>query len=160
MNRNNIFKTLELLNQGNIIQDISTIKTHVDDASVTDFINAVPDKVKKQDSFMLLELFKKITGEQPKMWGSSIIGFGQYHYKSERSKQEGDWPLTGFSPRKQNLTLYIMQGFEDYAGLLKKLGKHKISVGCLYINKLADVDMAVLEELVNESFIQMKKVHS
>jgi hypothetical protein len=138
---------------------MSTLKTTVNDASVKDFINAVPDEIKQQDSFVLLELFSKITGEEPKMWGSSIIGFGQYHYKSERSKQEGDWPLVGFSPRKQNLTLYIMPGFADYAGLLDKLGKHKTSVGCLYINKLADVDLAVLEKLIQQSFADMKKQH-
>ena len=136
---------------------MSDLKTLVNDASVEDFINSVADNVKKQDSFVLLELFTKITGEKPKMWGSSIIGFGQYHYKSDRSKQEGDWPLTGFSPRKQNLTLYIMPGFADYSALLGKLGKHKISVSCLYVNKLADVDMNVLGDLIKKSFADMKK---
>jgi hypothetical protein len=136
---------------------MSTIKTTVNDASVAKFINAVPDAVKRGDSFALLELFSKITGEKPKMWGSSIIGFGQYHYKSERSRQEGDWPLTGFSPRKQNLTLYIMLGFDDYADLLASLGKHKISKSCLYINRLADVDMGALEKLIKQSFLAMKK---
>ena len=139
---------------------MGNIKTIVNDASVEDFINKVPDEVKKQDSFMLLKLFSKITGEKPKMWGSSIIGFGQYHYKSERSKQEGDWMLTGFSPRKQNLTLYIMSGFDDYTDQLKELGKHKTSKGCLYINKLSDVDQAVLEKLIKQSYLGMKKQHS
>jgi hypothetical protein len=139
---------------------MSELKTTMNEASVPDFIHAVPDETKRKDSLTLLELFTKITGETPKMWGTSIIGFGQYHYKSERSKQEGDWPLTGFSPRKQNLTLYIMPGFDDYADLLKDLGKHKTSVGCLYINKLADVDLAVLEKLVAKSFSAMKKKHS
>jgi len=138
---------------------MSTLKTTLNDASVTDFINTVPDEVKRQDSFVLLELFSKITGEKPKMWGSSIIGFGQYHYKSERSRQEGDWPLTGFSPRKQNLTLYIMPGFDDYAHLLANLGKHKTSKGCLYINKLADIDLAVLETFIKHSFAETKKQH-
>jgi hypothetical protein len=136
---------------------MSALKTTVNDASVTDFINTVRDKTKRDDSFALLEIFTRITGEKPKMWGSSIIGFGQYHYKSERSKQEGDWPLTGFSPRKQNLTLYFMLGFDDYKDLLEKLGKHKTSVGCLYINKLSDVDQAVLEKLIKQSLIAMKK---
>lgn len=136
---------------------MSSLKTTVNDASVEDFINAVPEDEKKSDSFTLLKLFSKITGEKPKMWGSSIIGFGKYHYKSERSKQEGDWPLTGFSPRKQNLTLYFMPGFGDYQDLLKKLGKHKTSVGCLYINKLADVDLDVLETLIKKSFTAMKE---
>lgn len=144
----------------NIIIIMGTIKTTVNDASVTDFINAVPDEAKRQDSLELLKMFTSITGEQPKMWGSSIIGFGQYHYKSERSRQEGDWPLTGFSPRKQNLTLYVMPGFKDYQDLLKDLGKHKTSVGCLYINKLADVDLKVLERLIKKSYLAMKDTHS
>jgi hypothetical protein len=139
---------------------MSTIKTILNDASAIDFINAVPDEVKKQDSLVLLELFSKLTGEKPKMWGTSIIGFGQYHYKSQRSSQEGDWPLVGFSPRKQNLTLYIMPGFDNYADLLAKLGKHKTSKGCLYINKLTDVDLTVLENLIKKSFGDMKKLHA
>lgn len=136
---------------------MSTIKTQVNDASVLDFINAETDDVKRSDSLTLLKLFTKITGENPKMWGTSIIGFGKYHYKSERSKQEGDWPLTGFSPRKQSLTIYIMPGFHDYADLLKKLGKCKTSVGCLYINKLADVDISTLESIIKKSFETMKE---
>lgn len=138
---------------------MSDLKTTVNDANVTEFINKVADETKRKDSFVLLDMFSRITGQEPKMWGSSIIGFGKYHYKSERSKQEGDWPLTGFSPRKQNLTLYIMPGFDNYADLLKKLGKHKTSVGCLYINKLPDVDLGVLEELVKKSFLEMKAEH-
>ena len=136
---------------------MSTIKTVVNDASVEELIGKVQDEAKKKDSFTLLKLFSKITGEKPKMWGSSIIGFGKYHYKSERSKQEGDWPLTGFSPRKQSLTLYIMLGFDGYQDLLKDLGKYKTSVSCLYINKLADVDMTVLEKLITKSFKEMKQ---
>ncbi len=139
---------------------MSTLKTLVNDSSVEDFLKAVPDETKKNDSLELLKLFKKVTGEKPKMWGSSIVGFGQYHYKSERSTQEGDWMLTGFSPRKQNLTLYIMLGFEDYQDLLKDLGKYKTSVGCLYVNKLADVDMGVLEKLVKKSYLAMKAKHN
>lgn len=139
---------------------MAELKTKVNSASVSDFINAVSDETKKKDSLVLLKLFEKITKEKPKMWGASIIGFGQYHYKSERSAQEGDWMLTGFSPRKQNLTLYIMLGFDDYSNLLKKLGKHKTSKGCLYINKLADVDMNVLEELIKKSYEGMKKKYN
>jgi hypothetical protein len=135
------------------------LKTKVSDASVTDFINTVENEKKRQDSLKLIELFSKVTGEKPKMWGTSIVGFGQYHYKSERSKQEGDWPLTGFSPRKQNLTLYIMHGFENYAELLDKLGKFKTSVGCLYINKLSDVDLDVLEKLIDVSYQDMKRAN-
>jgi hypothetical protein len=138
---------------------MATPKTTVNDANVEDFINKVEDDVKKQDSLALLKLFSKVTGEKPKMWGSSIIGFGSYHYKSERSRQEGDWLLTGFSPRKQNLTLYVMHGLAEEQDLLKDLGKHKTGVGCLYVNKLADVDMAVLEKLIKKSFAVMKAEH-
>jgi len=138
---------------------MSTIKTIVNDTSVEEFIHKVADETKRQDSHSLLKLFSRITGEQPKMWGSAIIGFGQYHYKSERSAQEGDWMLTGFSPRKQNLTLYIMLGFDNYTDLLDKLGKHKIGKGCLYINKLSDVDMSVLEALITKSFQAMSAEH-
>lgn len=136
---------------------MSELKTKPNDASVEDFIAAVDNETKRQDSFALLEMFTRITGQRPKMWGSSIIGFGMYHYKSERSSQEGDWPLTGFSPRKQNLTLYIMPGFNGYGDLLKDLGKHKTSVSCLYINKLADIDLKVLEKLVRQSYEDAKK---
>lgn len=138
---------------------MSEIKTKVSNASVLDFINKVPEEKKRKDALVLLNLFKKITKEKPKMWGQSIIGFGSYHYKSERSAQEGDWPLIAFSPRKQNLTLYIMSGFSEQTSLLKKLGKHKKSVGCLYINKLDDVDAAVLEQIIKHSFAAMKKKH-
>lgn len=136
---------------------MSTIKTTANDASVTEFLDKVTDVTKRSDSFMLLEIFSEITDEKPKMWGPSIIGFGSYHYKSERSSQEGDWMLTGFSPRKQNLTLYIMPGFDHYKELLADLGKHKTSKGCLYINKLADVDIPVLKKLIKQSFEAMKK---
>jgi hypothetical protein len=136
---------------------MSTLKTQVNDASVTEFIKAVPDETKRKDSLALLEMFTKTTAEQPKMWGTSIIGFGQYHYKSDRSKQEGDWMLTGFSPRKQNLTLYIMHGFDNYSDLLADLGKHKTSKGCLYINKLIDVNPEILEKLIKKSFVAMKQ---
>ena len=139
---------------------MAALKTTVNDASVEDFINQIENEVKRQDSRTLLKLFSKVTGEKPRMWGSSIIGFGSYHYKSEKSRQEGDWMLTGFSPRKQNLTLYIMPGFGDYEDLLSDLGKHKTSVGCLYINKLADVDMTVLEKLLKRSFAAMKAEHT
>lgn len=138
---------------------MSELKTTVNDASVTAFIETVDDQKRREDSFRLLELFSKCTGETPRMWGSSIVGFGQYHYKSERSSQEGDWPLTGFSPRKQSLTLYIMPGFSDYADLLQKLGKHKTSKSCLYITKLEAVDIAVLEELIAKSYQDMKAKH-
>ena len=139
----------------------STIKTLPNDASVTDFINAVTDPVKNNDSMVLLKMYSDITGQQPKMWGTSIIGFGQYHYKSERSKQEGDWPLVGFSPRKQNLTLYFMHGFSNYTDLLDKLGKYKVSGGsCLYIHKLSDIDTDILGQLITLSYQDMKKAYN
>lgn len=133
------------------------LKTKVNDASVTKFLNSVTDEQKRNDCFEILKMMQQITKEEPKMWGSSIVGFGSYHYKG-KSGREGDWMLTGFSPRKQNLTLYLMGGFDKHAGLLKKLGKYKTSVGCLYIKKLADVDKKVLKELVAESVKTMKKL--
>ena len=136
---------------------MAELKTQKNDASVLDFINSVEDETKKQDCLRLLEIFKECTGEQPAMWGSSIIGFGQYHYKSERSTQEGDWPLTGFSPRKANLTIYIMPGFDKYQDELAKLGKHKTSVSCLYIKKLADVKEALLKQIIISAYESMKQ---
>ena len=137
---------------------MSEPKTKPTSQSVKEFLNSVVPEEKRQDSFALLEMFEKITGEKAVMWGTSIVGFGQYHYKSERSKQEGDWMLVGFSPRKQNLTLYIMHGNKDNPAL-EKLGKHKTSGGmggCLYINKLSDVDQKVLGKLIEKSYRHMK----
>ena len=140
---------------------MAEVKTKATKESVKDFLGKVEPEQKRLDSFTLLELFEKITGEKAVMWGTSIVGFGTYHYKSERSRQEGDWMLTGFSPRKQNLTLYIMHGNDKNQALLAKLGKHKTSGGsmggCLYINKLSDVDMGVLEKLITFSFQHMKQ---
>jgi len=129
---------------------MTELKTQKNDASVEDFLNAVPDEKKRQDSFAVLELMRDITGEQPAMWGTSIVGFGSYHYKYA-SGREGDWFLTGFSPRVQNLTLYIMSGFDDYEVLLADLGKYKTGKSCLYINKLEDVDLHALRELIRQS---------
>ena len=123
------------------------------------FLDSIAPEQKRKDGLELLRLFTKLTHEKPVMWGTSVVGFGSYHYKSERSSQEGDWPVTGFSPRKQNLTLYIMSGFVEQADLLKKLGKHKTSVGCLYINKLADVDRKVLGQIIKKSVAYMRKTH-
>jgi hypothetical protein len=136
---------------------VSELKTQVNDASVDDFLNAVPDETKRRDSFVLLDVYKRVTGEPAKMWGASMVGFGLYHYKSARSTQEGDWPLAAFSPRKRNLTLYIMPGFAGYSSDLYKLGKHKTSKACLYINKLTDVDLEVLERLVRRSYEDAKE---
>ncbi len=138
-------------------------KTKATNLNVEDFLNKVEPEQKKLDSFRLLELFQKITGEKAVMWGGSIVGFGKYHYKSERSAQEGDWFLVGFSPRKQNLTLYIMHGNDKNQELLAKLGKHKTSIGsmggCLYVNKLSDVNQAILTKLINTSFQYIKKTN-
>lgn len=136
---------------------MAELKTKPTQASVLDFITSVAEEQQRKDSKVLLQLFKKVTKEKPKMWGTSIVGFGMYHYKSERSSQEGDWPLVGFSPRKQNLTLYLMPGFAGLEDLLKKLGKHKTSKACLYIKKLTDVNMDVLEKVVQKSFGAAKK---
>lgn len=135
---------------------MAELKTKVTDQNPQDFLNMIEPEQKRQDGLILLEMFQKATGEKAVMWGTAIVGFGKYHYKSERSTQEGDWALVGFSPRKQNLTLYIMHGIEDDP-LLKELGKHKKSVGCLYINKLSDVDQTVLAKLVKKSYQFMKK---
>ncbi len=139
---------------------MSELKTQLNDADVTAFIDTVADEQKKKDSHELVKMFKHITGEEAKMWGASIVGFGMYHYKSERSSQEGDWMITGFSPRKQNLTIYIMNGFETYVDLLQKLGKHKTSKGCLYINKLSDINLSVLEDLIKDSYLSMQAQHN
>ena len=140
---------------------MAELKTQKNSASVKDFINAVEDEQKRKDAHELVKIFTEVTKEKATMWGTSIIGFGQYHYKSERSKQEGDWPLTGFSPRKQNLTLYIMSGFSEYKDLIKKIGKHKVSGGsCLYIKRLSDIDIDVLKELIKKSVAGMKKKYN
>jgi hypothetical protein len=125
------------------------------DADVEAFLNAVPEERKRQDSFAILELMKEVTGEEPKMWGASIVGFGSYHYKYA-SGREGDMAITGFSPRKQNLTLYIMGGFDNYEDLRARLGKHKVGKSCLYVNKLDDVDQDVLREMVQRSVTYMR----
>lgn len=135
----------------------SELKTKVNKASVEGFLNSVEDEQKRADCFEILKMMKQVTKETPKMWGSSIVGFGSYHYKGA-SGREGDWMLTGFSPRKQNLTLYLMGGFDLHKDLLKKLGKYKTSVGCLYIKQLDDVDKTVLKKLVTESVKTMKKL--
>ena len=129
---------------------MAELKTKLNDASVTDFLKGIKDGEKRADSFEILKMMQQITKQGPKMWGSSIIGFGNYHYKYE-SGREGDWFVTGFSPRKQNLTLYVMGGFKLHTDLLEKLGRHKTGVGCLYINKLEDVDVKVLKELIKHS---------
>ena len=135
---------------------MSELKTQKNDASVEAFLNTIADERKRKDSFTILELMKEITGEAPAMWGTSIVGFGSYHYKYA-SGREGDWMITGFSPRKQNLTLYIMGGFEQYDELLSQLGKHSTGKSCLYLKKLDDIHLDVLRELVQRSVKHMAK---
>ncbi|GAB4285992.1 MAG: hypothetical protein Kow0098_00660 [Ignavibacteriaceae bacterium] len=130
------------------------MKTKPNNKSVEKFLNNVTDKKKKEDSFRIMQLMKSVTKTEPKMWGESIVGFGSYHYKYE-SGREGDWFLTGFSPRKQNLTLYITAGFREYEDMLKKLGKFKTGKSCLYINRLEDIDIKVLTQLVKKSVEKM-----
>ena len=137
---------------------MAELKTTQNDKSVTAFLNGIADEKKRQDSFTILELMQQVTGLEPKMWGDSIVGFGAYHYKYASGRQ-GDSPLTGFSPRKQNLTLYIMSGFDQYEALLQDLGKYKTGKACLYINKITDIDLQVLKELVEQSVEHMRKTN-
>lgn len=130
-------------------------KTQQTDASVDRFIQAVEPEQKRRDSEAVVALMESATGARAKMWGTSIVGFGSYRYRYE-SGREGDWMLCGFSPRKQNLVVYIMPGFSNYDALLERLGKHKTGKSCLYINKLADIDFDVLEQLVTESVNDMR----
>lgn len=135
---------------------MSELKTQANDASVEDFLAAVAGDRRREDSGKVLELMQEVTGEPPRMWGDSIVGFGTYHYRY-KSGREGDWPRTGFSPRKQYLAIYIMPGFDEYEDLLARLGKHRTSVSCLYVNKLADVDMDVLREIIAGSYQEMAR---
>ena|SRR5689334_4478445 len=129
---------------------MAELKTKKTEASVEKFINSVPDAQKRKDAVVILEMMKKATGEEPKMWGSAIIGFGNVRLKYD-SGRELDWMRIGFSPRKQNLTLYIGIGNSGYESMLKKLGKYKTGKGCLYINKLTDVDEKVLQEMIRKA---------
>ena len=134
------------------------LKTKPNKASVDKFLNAVKDEKRRDDCFQVLDIMKKITKEEPIMWGPSIVGFGSYHYKYE-SGREGDMCITGFSPRKQNLSIYILPGFSKFDLLMKKLGKYKTGKSCLYINKLEDIDLKVLKQLITESVKYMKKTY-
>lgn len=128
---------------------LAEIKTKQTDSSVEDFINSINDEAKRKDSFTILKMMQKASKEKPKMWGSSMIGFGIKRYKSPATGREVDWFKIGFSPRKANFSLHLVLDIKKYAAELKKLGKHKTGVGCLYINKLDDVDVKVLEKLIN-----------
>lgn len=138
---------------------MAELKTKQNSASVHDFINSFADtEQKRADSFELLRLMQDLTGFEPKMWGDSIIGFGSYHYKSERSSQEGDWFLVGFSPRKAAISLYVYSGMPEHEHLLKDLGKFKMGRACVYAKKLSDINITALERLVKEtvSFLQSR----
>lgn len=137
---------------------MSELKTKANNKSVNAFIKSIDIK-RREDCRCLLALMQDITGNKPKMWGDSIVGFGKYHYKY-KSGREGDWFITGFSPRKQNLTIYIMPGFANYSNYLSKLGKHKISVSCLYVKKLEDVNLKVLQTLIAKSVKDMAKLYN
>ncbi len=136
---------------------MAELKTKPNKQSISVFLKTIDEK-RQGDCQVLLNLMIKVTGEKPTLWGDSIVGFGQYHYKY-KSGREGDWFITGFSPRKQSISVYIMPGFSKYQHLLDQLGKHKTSVSCLYIKKLADVDLYLLEELVAQSVKDMTSMY-
>ena len=129
---------------------MAELKTKPTQASVKEFLNQITDKERRDDCFAVAKMMEEITGDKPKMWGPSIVGFGTYHYKYA-SGREGDWPVTGFSPRKKDLTLYLMMGFEKYPELMEKLGKHDTGKSCLYIKRLSDIHVPTLKKLIKKS---------
>jgi len=131
-------------------------KTQPTNQSVKEFLNQIQEPERRADCFEIVKIMEKITGEKPTMWGPSIVGFGSYHYKYA-SGREGDWPMTGFSPRKKDLTLYIMMGFEKHADLMEKLGKHSTSKSCLYIKRLSDVHIPTLKKLIKIGLKDLKE---
>jgi hypothetical protein len=131
-------------------------KTKANNASVAEFLNAIEDTSKRSDARKIATMMRKATAKRAKMWGTSIVGFGSYHYKYA-SGHEGDSALVSFSPRKQNLVIYIMPGVDKFPALMKKLGKHKIGKSCLYLRKLDDIDEAVLQKLIDQSVKVMRK---
>lgn len=138
---------------------MAELKTKQNDADITEFVNSFADtEEKRKDSFELIKLMSDFTGYEPKMWGSSIIGFGSYHYKSDRSSQEGDWLLIGFSPRKAAISLYVYTGAKEHEHLLEGLGKFKMGKACIYIRKLSDINQDALRQLMKATidFLQSK----
>jgi hypothetical protein len=129
---------------------MADLKTRPNNAGVEASLEGVADEQRRQDSYTVLELMREVTGTEPRMWGDSIVGFGSYHYQYA-SGREGDWFLTGFAPRKQALTLYIMSGFDEYAALLDRLGRYTTDKSCLYVKRLEDVDLPTLRELIRQS---------
>ncbi|BDS13455.1 DUF1801 domain-containing protein [Aureispira anguillae] len=132
------------------------LKTTLNNGDVEAFLNSVENEQRRKDAFTILTIFKEITGEEAKMWGTSIVGFGSYHYVYATGR-EGDWMMTGFSPRKTSLTLYLMNGFEGCEDLLNRLGKYKTGKACLYVNRLEQIDIEVLKELIAASYQYMKE---
>ena len=137
---------------------MTELKTKLNDASVTVFLDSVADENRRQDCYTLLAMMKEATGAPAKMWGDSIVGLGSHQYKYE-SGRTGDWFQVGFSPRKQNLTLYIISGFASYGELMGKLGKYKIGKSCLYLNKLTDIDLTTLRELIEQSVAHIRQTN-
>ena len=135
---------------------MAELKTKVNEGSVNKFLDSIEDEAKRKDSYLLFKMMEKATKNEARMWGDSIVGFGEYHYVG-KSGREGDWFLAGLSPRKQNLTLYMLGGWEQYDELLAKLGKHSLGKGCLYIKRLDDVNMPVLNKLIVEAVKHAKK---
>jgi hypothetical protein len=139
---------------------MSGIKTRPGDLDVDKFLMSVEPEKKREDSIELKKLFDRVVEEKAILWNNNMVGYGSYHYKSDRSKQEGDWPLTGFSPRKQYLAVYIMSGVNNYNDLLGRLGKFKISSGsCIYVNKIEDINLDILEKIISASVSDMKKIY-
>lgn len=137
---------------------MATLKTIQNDASVQQFIDKQDDISRRNDCLVMRRMMQEITGKRAKMWGTSIVGFGKYHYRYE-SGHEGEFFVTGFSPRKQDFTIYIMPGYSDYGHLLKKIGKHRIGKSCLYVKRLDDIDMDVLRQMISESVQEMKSLY-
>lgn len=139
---------------------MSEIKTKPSELDIDKFLSAVEPETRRADSIELKKLFDRVVHEKPSLWNNNMIGYGSYHYKSERSRQEGDWPLTGFSPRKQYIAVYIMSGVNNYKDLLDKLGKFKMSSGsCIYVNKISDINLDILAEIISASVNDMKKLY-
>ncbi|HEV8203182.1 MAG TPA: DUF1801 domain-containing protein [Pyrinomonadaceae bacterium] len=135
---------------------MAEVKTKPTQASVKEFLNQIPDKERREDCFAIAKMMEEVTGAKPKMWGPSIVGFGSYHFKYD-SGREGDWLMTGFSPRKNDLTLYIMMGFEKHRELMEQLGKHKTAKSCLYIKRLSDIHQPTLKKLIKASVKQLNE---
>ena len=135
---------------------MAELKTKQTGASVKEFLNQIPDEERRKDCLAVAKIMQEITGSKPKMWGPSIVGFGSYHYKYN-SGREGDWMITGFSPRKKDLTLYIMMGFEKHPELMKQLGKYSTGKSCLYIKRLSDIDVPTLKKLIKASGKQLQE---